>query len=248
MPSVLIVDDEKNVLTTLSISLRRRDFLVRQAQSGPDALQMLEESPVDFVVSDIRMAPMNGYLLASTIRNRYPDVGIVLMSAYGSDDKTWEAENAAFPRLTKPFSVDDLVKVLHEQGARKARGVPADRGGRLVLLGEGKAVERLAARLAGLGFDCETVPRDKAEKADFQWDSYDGVVIDDAVLGDDGWSVLNAVDQAAPGLPMLVISAAGTSEGLRIERDNSFAVIRQSYLYSEGDEAGRFIRSQLRPR
>ena len=70
MSRVLIVDDEKNVLKTLSIGLRRYKYLVEQAQNGPDALTILDRESCDFVVSDIRMSPMDGYTLASEIQQK----------------------------------------------------------------------------------------------------------------------------------------------------------------------------------
>ena len=116
---VLVVDDEKNVLTTLSIGLKRHDYLVSQAKSGPEALKLLEEQPFDFVVSDIRMLPMDGYTLASLIRNRHPQIGIVLMSAYAFEEKEERLKALGLPWLTKPFEVTDLVGILEDEKNKK---------------------------------------------------------------------------------------------------------------------------------
>ena len=67
MTQVLLVDDEKNVLTTFSIGLRRHSFKVRQAQSGKQALQILDECPCDVLVSDVRMHPMSGINIPGSV-------------------------------------------------------------------------------------------------------------------------------------------------------------------------------------
>lgn len=120
MSRVLVVDDEKNVLKTISMGLSRYEYTVRQARSGPEALKILESDPCDFVVSDIRMFPMDGYTLASLIRKKYPQMNIILMSAYGFEDKIYEqTEFMEYPRLTKPFSVSELVKIIGEEGKKQ---------------------------------------------------------------------------------------------------------------------------------
>jgi two-component system, response regulator FlrC len=116
---VLVVDDEKNVLTTLSIGLKRHDYVVSQAKSGPEALKLLEEQPFDFVVSDIRMLPMDGYTLAALIRNRHPHIGIVLMSAYAFEEREERLKALGLPWLTKPFDVTDLVGIIEDEKNKK---------------------------------------------------------------------------------------------------------------------------------
>lgn len=113
MPSVLLVDDEKNVLTTLSIGLKRHNYTVRVAQSGRAALQVMEENPCDIVVSDIRMSPMDGFTLVSQLYERYPDINVILMSAYSEDNEKFMKKYSC-PRLTKPFKISDLIEELNK--------------------------------------------------------------------------------------------------------------------------------------
>lgn len=116
MTKVLLVDDEKNILTTLSIGLRRHAFDVKQAQSGFEALRIMKEYTCDVVISDVRMHPMDGYALASQLRQEFPWVSIVLMSAYGFEDEFCEGdEGLMYPRLTKPFTVAELVTIIREE-------------------------------------------------------------------------------------------------------------------------------------
>ena len=124
MSRVLLVDDEKNVLKSLAIGLGRHAYDVCKAQSGPEALKILEEQRFDIVVSDVRMKPMDGYTLASNIHDKYPHVRIVLMSAFGFDDgSTCVGESYICHRLTKPFAVADLIEVLRREGDASPEGL-----------------------------------------------------------------------------------------------------------------------------
>lgn len=116
MSRILLVDDEKNVLKSLSIGLRRYDYSVSQAKNGTEALRVLEENPCDIVISDVRMSPMDGYALAARVREKYPGTSIVLMSAYGFEEETDEnGGDLVNHRLTKPFAITDLVQILREE-------------------------------------------------------------------------------------------------------------------------------------
>ena len=116
MSQVLIVDDEKNVLKTLSMGLKRSHFTVQEARSGEEALKIMEEDGCEVVISDVRMSPMDGYTLISHIREKYPRVRIVLISAYGFEDEEPEKRRQyQYPRLTKPFTVAELVNVVSNE-------------------------------------------------------------------------------------------------------------------------------------
>ena len=90
MTSVLLVDDEKNVLTSLSIGLRRHDYTVRQAQSGIEALRIMEKSPCDIVVSDVRMTISE---LAELVMSRFDKVPIKYEEPLLGDIKLFDVDN-----------------------------------------------------------------------------------------------------------------------------------------------------------
>jgi len=116
MSKVLVVENEKNVLATLSIGLRRYDYEVIQAKSGTEALRIMKEAPCEIVISDVCMSPMDGHMLASRIHALYPGVRVVLISAYGIEEKSNEQENDyEYVRLTKPLSVFDLIQILKQR-------------------------------------------------------------------------------------------------------------------------------------
>jgi two-component system response regulator HydG len=110
MPKILIVDDETAILDTLQILLRREGFEVTAAQSGREALAHLESGTPHVVLSDIRMPGVSGLDLLAAIRERDPELPVILMTAQASLQSAMQAVNqGAFYYLQKPFSNDELV-------------------------------------------------------------------------------------------------------------------------------------------
>jgi DNA-binding NtrC family response regulator len=107
---VLVIDDETSILHTLEILLRGEGFEVTVRTTGKEALDRWDETPPDIVISDIRMPGMTGMDVLSAIRERDPEVPVILMTAQASLQSAIEAVNrGAFYYLQKPFSNDDLV-------------------------------------------------------------------------------------------------------------------------------------------
>jgi NtrC-family two-component system response regulator AlgB len=114
MAKLLIVDDEKNIRQSLTHFLSGCGHEVTAAESSREALELLSEGiEFDLVLSDWRMAEMNGLELLRAIKEKYPDVVVVLMTAYGTIDNAVAAMKAgAYDYLTKPFSVDQIQHVV----------------------------------------------------------------------------------------------------------------------------------------
>lgn len=248
MSTVLLVDDEKNVLKTLSISLERYEFAVHQAQSGPDALKLLEASPCDFVVSDIRMTPMDGYRLASAIRGRFPEMPVIFMSAFGIEDAGGLPDDlAGFPRLTKPFPVADLVRLLHDKEKEKReRSASKTRTVRILLFDEGRRGEDIGARMRSMGFLVDLVTSDPADESRIDWKRYDLFALDERVLESGRWILLNRIDQYAPRKPVLLISDREKPKHSGAWNDFAVAVIHRDLLFQEAGRARAFILDHLK--
>src|SRR3954452_23639605 len=101
-PSILIVDDERQIRSLLSITFTRAGFQVTTASSGRDAVERCSGQPFDVVLSDVRMPEMNGHELMQWIAAHQPETRTVLMSGYDST-----CENCVYsPRcvmVAKPF-------------------------------------------------------------------------------------------------------------------------------------------------
>ncbi len=124
MASILIVDDEKNIRTHLATYVRGLGHAVEAAADATAALGVLEHLEPDIVLSDVRMAGMDGLALLREIRRRRPDAAVVLMTAYGSVPEAVEAMRAgAYDYLLKPFSLDQVgllvERVLEVQALRR---------------------------------------------------------------------------------------------------------------------------------
>lgn len=115
MALFLIVDDEKNIRTVLASYLRGCGHAAEVAPDGAAALELLRWTDFDVVLSDVRMAGLDGLALLREIRTRRPDVTVVLMTAYATVSQAVEAMRAgAYDYLVKPFSVDE-VRLLVER-------------------------------------------------------------------------------------------------------------------------------------
>ncbi|MBN1782496.1 response regulator [bacterium] len=205
MPRILLVDDEKNVLKTLSMGLRRLSYGVEEAQTGPEALKLLEKQSVDVVVSDIRMSPMDGYALAREVHKRHPQIPVILMSAYGFESQQVEEKDGIiYPKLTKPFSVHQLVEKLKEvEQTWKPHALQLHR--HILVFSDHKAMKEIDAHLRTSGFvTVGARSRDEFLKQ-LENSQFDCVLIDEACMQDTEWKILNDLDSHAPNKPVLLL-------------------------------------------
>jgi DNA-binding NtrC family response regulator len=111
-PTILIVDDEKNSREGLARALQRT-YDIALAEDGRKALQMLDEQPIDVVISDIRMPGLDGLALLQRAMARSPQPICIMLTAYGSIELAVEAmRRGAYDFLTKPINLDRLEIVL----------------------------------------------------------------------------------------------------------------------------------------
>ena len=109
MAKLLIVDDEKNIRGHLATFFRERGYEVRTAESGQQALALYSDGGADLVLTDYRMAEMNGHELLKRIKERDPHVMVILMTAYATVESAVDAmKGGAYDYLTKPFSLDQV--------------------------------------------------------------------------------------------------------------------------------------------
>jgi len=106
---LLIVDDEKNIRGHLATFFRERGYEVQTAEGGQQALSMFAGRNPDIVLTDYRMAEMNGHELIKHIKQRDPNVMVILMTAYATVENAVAAmKEGAYDYLTKPFSLDQV--------------------------------------------------------------------------------------------------------------------------------------------
>ncbi len=111
--SILVVDDEEIAREMLMEALRREGYSLSGAESGEEALEILARQPVDLVITDVRMGGMSGIELLREIKARYPEVMVVVVTAFGHGEMTIEAIGAgAFDFISKPFQMDKIRRVV----------------------------------------------------------------------------------------------------------------------------------------
>jgi heterodisulfide reductase subunit A len=134
---ILVVDDELIVRDSIKDWLEDEGFAVDAAESGPDALKLLSEQPYHLMLTDIKMPGMDGVELLQKAKQDYPDLCVVMMTAYATVETAVEAMKiGALDYLLKPFDIDSIVskvfKIFHDLEAAK---VPPVEVGALVLCG-----------------------------------------------------------------------------------------------------------------
>jgi len=113
--TVLVVDDDLPVRLIVRRVLEDGGHAVRVAASGYHAIEAIQAAPDSFglVVSDVRMPGMSGLDLALEVRRSWPDLPVLLMSAYDPPELgSSHADLANVPLLRKPFSNDDLLRLV----------------------------------------------------------------------------------------------------------------------------------------
>jgi two-component system response regulator HydG len=113
MAQVLIIDDHDSMREGLELLLRRRGHKTASADAGARGLTLLEEMGADLVITDLKMAKMDGIEVLQRVREKYPEVEVLVITAYGTIEKAVEAMKlGAADFITKPFSSEEFgVKV-----------------------------------------------------------------------------------------------------------------------------------------
>jgi DNA-binding NtrC family response regulator len=119
MSSILIVDDDQNVLQVLEARLQSSGFTIYKAENGQEALRLLKDIKIDLMISDMKMPGMSGMEVMTKARSLHPGLPIIFLTAYGTIPDAVKAVKAgAIDYLAKPFDGRELVyklkKVLEE--------------------------------------------------------------------------------------------------------------------------------------
>ena len=128
--SVLVVDDAPQICKALSDVLTASGYSVRTAPSGERALQIMESSEFDLIITDLKMSGMSGMDLIARVKERAPHLSIVILSGYGDMDDVIKAMRVGITDyLKKPFSIDEVLDVVKREvkksQARAAAVTPA---------------------------------------------------------------------------------------------------------------------------
>lgn len=113
MADILVVDDDQSVATAFERFLDAEGHVCRLASSAADGIRMIEERPPNVVIMDIRMPGTDGLQALRQVRSRFPDIYVVMMTAYGTSQTSINAiRDGAFDYLTKPLDLEQLRDVI----------------------------------------------------------------------------------------------------------------------------------------
>jgi DNA-binding NtrC family response regulator len=110
LPPVLVVDDEKNMRASLKTVLADEGYSVRAVESAEEALELLGREDFFMVITDARLGGMTGYELLAKARLQWPDLPILMLTAYATPKLAVEAiKSGAIDYLPKPFAPEELL-------------------------------------------------------------------------------------------------------------------------------------------
>lgn len=128
-PTLLLVDDEPNILASLRRLFRPAGYKVLSAESGAAGLQLLEQEHVDLVISDMRMPEMDGARFLELVRERWPGTVRLLLTGYSDVSSILAAINRGeiYRYITKPWDDNDIVLLVRHALERRALELEKDR-------------------------------------------------------------------------------------------------------------------------
>jgi two-component system response regulator HydG len=163
---VLVVDDQRNMRATTAMLLRAEGYSVQEAGGGEEALAILAAQPIDVLLTDLKMAPMDGLTVLRRAMEAVPQLLVIVMTAYGSIETAVEAMRlGAYDYLTKPFKDGELVhrvqKACERTKLMSAVTLFADefnaRHGLTALIGRSPPMMELATRIVRVAQSDATV-------------------------------------------------------------------------------------------
>jgi DNA-binding response OmpR family regulator len=113
---LLIIDDNKEILTALADFLSKKKYDVVSASDGLDGLKLIEteQQGFDLVITDLVMPNISGVGLISIIKKKFPDLPVIAITGWGEHPEALATEAQANRVLEKPFDLSELDTVIRE--------------------------------------------------------------------------------------------------------------------------------------
>lgn len=123
---ILLVDDEEDLVRTLSERMNMRNFGTDVALNGEQALKIVDNEVPDVMVLDLKMPGIDGMEVLRRMKKHYPEVQVIILTGHGSDKHEKESlELGAYAYLTKPVNIDELVETIKAAHAVKNASMTA---------------------------------------------------------------------------------------------------------------------------
>jgi two-component system response regulator CpxR len=126
-PKVLLVDDEKDFVQTLSERLQTRNLESSIVYSGEEALEHIDKDQPDVIVLDLMMPGIDGIEVLRRVKKDYPEIEIIILTGHGSDKEKRDSEElGAYAYLQKPVDIDYLAKVMRSAHQKALKNQSSD--------------------------------------------------------------------------------------------------------------------------
>ena len=161
--SVLVVDDNEDLLETFSLILKRRGFSVDTAGNGVSAVDKFKERHFDVTLMDIVMPEMNGVEAFRQIREMCPGATVIMMTAYSEEELIQMARDEGAHRIIhKPIRIDQLIELIKEAAASQPILIVDDDADICQTLARALELQGYQVLAAGSGEEAVLMAREKA--------------------------------------------------------------------------------------
>jgi two-component system response regulator HydG len=224
-PTVLVVDDNEDLLETFSMILKRRGFNVDTAEDGASAVNKFREHHFDVTLMDIVMPHMNGVEAFREIREMYPGAPVILMTAYSEEELIQMAiDEGAHHIIHKPLRIDQLIELIKEAAISQPILIVDDDADICQTLTRAIELQGYHVLAAGSGEEAVLIAREKACQIAF---------IDVKLPNIDGLETFLRLKEINPGL--LTIMMTGFRNEVKDALDKAQAASAITCLYKPFD-------------
>jgi two-component system, NtrC family, nitrogen regulation response regulator GlnG len=161
MKPIWIVDDDQSIRWVLEKALARENLATRSFANVREALSALDHETPQVLVSDIRMPGASGLELLQSVRERLPELPVIIMTAYSDLDSAVAAfQGGAFEYLAKPFDIDRAVELIHravDESLRGAHAADTSLADAPEMLGQAPAMQDMFRAIGRLSHSSATV-------------------------------------------------------------------------------------------
>jgi len=117
---ILVVDDERPIREGCHRVLTSKDYDVRTAENGQEALDILEREAIDLILLDLKMPVLSGEEVLQAVQQRHPDVPVIIITGHGTVDTAVECmKNGAYDFITKPFQIDQFLATVNRASEKR---------------------------------------------------------------------------------------------------------------------------------
>ena len=160
MNGIWVVDDDQSIRWVLERALQREGFAVRTFEKADDCLSALESDQPRVLLSDIRMPGTDGLTMMNRVKERYPNLPVVIMTAYSDLESAVSSfQGGAFEYLAKPFDLDNAVQLVRRavEQQRDVAQPDAPPVSDIGILGQAPAMQELFRSIGRLSSSVATV-------------------------------------------------------------------------------------------